>query len=96
MLLRAGGWSGTLRPVRGDVEVFAVESRAVQLSWSHLPAREVTLEVGDRSVDVECAPPPWHRRWGRPLPAGLGGPGARSAPRKAHQRRRCPGHLPRF
>jgi Icc-related predicted phosphoesterase len=62
--------------VRGDVEVFAVESRAVQLSWSHLPAREVTLEVGDRSVDVECAPPPWHRRWGRPLPAGLGGPGA--------------------
>jgi predicted phosphodiesterase len=62
--------------VRGDVDVFAVESGAVQLSWSRLPVREATVEVGDHSVDVECAPPAWHRRWGRPLQAGLGGPGA--------------------
>jgi predicted phosphodiesterase len=61
------------------ISVFAVEDRAVQLSWAALPASDVTIEVGDQSLTVEASPPAWLRRLGhrpRRLSRLPGGPGA--------------------
>jgi predicted phosphodiesterase len=59
------------------VDVFAVEDRSVQLSWSCLPSPGMTLEVAGQRVDVGRPPPAWHT-WngGRPPRAGAAGPGA--------------------
>jgi Icc protein len=59
--------------------VFAVEDTAAQVTWRSLPAPEVTLEIGDRTVTVAAGPPAWLRRTHRPprrLGTGAGGPGA--------------------
>ncbi|MGH9056257.1 MAG: metallophosphoesterase family protein [Acidimicrobiales bacterium] len=61
----------------GSVQVFAVEDRSVQLTWSSLPATELTIEVGDRSLPIGQAPPAWYTmRFGRPSRPGRPGPGA--------------------
>jgi hypothetical protein len=61
----------------GRLRVFAVEDRAVQISWAWLPATAMTIEVGGRRVEVGTAPPPWYvgARGRRPAP-GTAGPGA--------------------
>jgi 3',5'-cyclic AMP phosphodiesterase CpdA len=62
---------------RSPVEVFAVEHDAVQLTWSRLPAPEARIEIAGQVLDVDATPPPWYRaRFGRPIPARRGGPGA--------------------
>jgi Icc protein len=60
------------------VRVFAVEDTSVQLVWSALPTRHITIEVGDRRASLEVAPPAWvhHRSWSRRLDGRPGGPGA--------------------
>ena len=64
------------------IDVFAVEDDRIQLTWSSLPAPEVTIEVGDQSFDVVANAPATLRRRGRaPRPMarsgeGVGGPGA--------------------
>lgn len=64
-------------PSDGCVSVFAVEDRAVQLTWSCLPEPGLSLEIAGRRLVVGEAPPAWYlRQWGRPLPAGRAGPGA--------------------
>lgn len=67
---------GLLRP---HVTVFAVEDRAVQLTWPCLPAPSVTLEVGPQKVEIDASEPAFLRRVGRPprrlsLPVSLGWP----------------------
>jgi len=73
------------RPTSGSrlsgswLRVHAVEDTAVQLTWAGLPAREVTIGVGDRTVEVAAAPPVprRHRRLGdRPMTPWPTGPGA--------------------
>jgi len=60
-----------------EVTVFAVEESSVQVAWSALPCREMTLEVGGRSYDVVATPPDWYRRrFRRRVPPTEGGPGA--------------------
>jgi 3',5'-cyclic-AMP phosphodiesterase len=59
------------------VQVFAVEDTAVQLHWSSLPARRMTLEIGPETFDVEGSAPAWYRTQGRrKLRDAAGGPGA--------------------
>jgi hypothetical protein len=58
------------------VTAFAVEPRAVELSWSRLPATEMVFELGGTEIEVDATPPDWYRRAGRVLPPGQGGPGA--------------------
>jgi predicted phosphodiesterase len=60
-----------------DIAVFAVEDTSIQLSWSRLPECPMVLEVAGRSFEANTPPPAWYRLpWGRPFPAGAGGPGA--------------------
>ena len=60
-----------------QVEVFAVEHDSIQLSWGRLPEVRMTVEVGDRSLEIGESPPDWYRiAGGRHLPAGCAGPGA--------------------
>jgi Icc protein len=64
---------------RGGIGVFAVEDRAVQLTWSALPAPVCTFGIGATSVTVEAGPPPTAYRAGRPprpLSRAPGGPGS--------------------
>ncbi|MGH9114245.1 MAG: metallophosphoesterase family protein [Acidimicrobiales bacterium] len=61
----------------GSVQVFAVEDRSVQLTWSSLPSTGLTIEVGDQSLPVGSAPPAWYTtRLGRRSRPGTSGPGA--------------------
>lgn len=66
-------------PDPARVAVFAVEDRALQLSWASLPGPEVSLEIAGRTYAVDASAPAWYRRAGRRrLAAGVGGPGALS------------------
>jgi 3',5'-cyclic-AMP phosphodiesterase len=61
------------------LHVFAVEDTTVQLSWIGLPARQMIIGVGSRSVEVEAQPPAWRhygRRSARPMTTWPAGPGA--------------------
>jgi 3',5'-cyclic-AMP phosphodiesterase len=59
------------------LEVFAVEDRAVQITWAFLPTPGLTIEVGGQRADVGTPPPAWYTRTGgRPARPGTTGPGA--------------------
>ena len=59
------------------MEVFAVEDRAVQVTWAALPTPGMTIEVGGQRADVGTPPPDWYvRTAGRPPEPGRAGPGA--------------------
>jgi 3',5'-cyclic-AMP phosphodiesterase len=56
--------------------VFAVEDTSIQLCWSQLDANEVAIEIGEQRFEVGASPPAWfRRRWRRPWPPALAGPG---------------------
>jgi Icc protein len=64
---------------RSGVEVFAVEDRCVQLTWSALPTPVCTFGIGGTAVTVEAGPPATAYRGGRPprsLSPAPGGPGS--------------------
>jgi len=72
---------GFRRLSRPLITVFAVEDTALQCTWAALPAPQVHLEIGDRTLDVAAGPQAvlhMARRPPRPLQArgGFGGPGA--------------------
>lgn len=60
-----------------SLKVFAVEDSSLQLSWPALPRAQMSIEVGDRTFDVDSTAPAWCRSWlRRPIPVGTGGPGS--------------------
>lgn len=60
-----------------ELEVFAVEDRAIQVAWACLPGPDLTLEVAGQEVPVGRPPEPWYQLTGkRLLPSRWAGPGA--------------------
>lgn len=49
----------------------------MQITWSRLPRPQMTVEIGEHSLDVDATPPAWYRRTaGLRAREGTGGPGA--------------------
>ncbi len=54
-----------------------MDDRSIQVSWATLPFRDATFEVAGQQFHIDAVAPEWYRlRDGRPLAAGMGGPGA--------------------
>lgn len=64
------------RSTEAGLWTFAVEDTSVELCWSSLPSRQMEIEVGEQTFQVDASPPPWYRRrlW-RQVGDGAGGPG---------------------
>jgi Icc protein len=65
--------------MRTTLDAYAVEDTTVQLTWTGLPARRLTVGVGPAGTEVEVGPPAWANRRGRRsvlLSPAPGGPGA--------------------